>query len=361
MKLEDIARRLPGELSGRGDLEIAGIAHPEDATGRDLAVALADDVGLDGTAAQAAVVRPGRVDLPDDLAVLVYDGDPRLGLSGLTAMFDAGPVVGTGIHPTAVVADDAEIAEGVVLGPHAVVGPRSRIGAGTRILANVTVGADVVIGDGGLIHPGVAVGDRVVIGRRVIIHANAVLGGDGFSFVTPPPGQATGDDRFPRIHSLGTVVVEDDVEIGAGTTIDRATLRATRIGAGAKIDNQVQIGHNVTVGRAVVICGTAGVAGSSEIGDGAIIAAAVGVSDHVKVGESAVVLAMSGVNTDVPPGGVFLGYPAVPRNDWINRYASLGRLPRMIQKMRDLAKRVGDLEQGGGASGGKGETGATDD
>lgn len=361
MKLEDIARRLPGELSGRGELEIAGIAHPEDATACDLAVALADDVALTGTAARAAVVRPGRTDPAGDLALLVYEGDSRLGLSVLTKMFDPGPVVEAGIHPSAVVADDAELGDDVVLGPHAVVGPRTRIGAGTRILANVTVGADVVIGDGGLVHPGVVIGDRVVIGRRVIVHANAVIGGDGFSFVTPPPGRVTGDDRFPRIHSLGTVIVGDDVEIGAGTTIDRATLRATRIGAGAKIDNQVQIGHNVTVGRAAVICGTAGVAGSSEIGDGAIIAAAVGISDHVKVGDSAVVLAMSGVNTDVPPGAVFLGYPAVPRNDWINRYASLGRLPRMITKMRDLAKRVDGLEEAGGTKGGKGETGVTDD
>jgi len=324
MKVSDIARALPAEVIGDALLEVARVVHPADAEGPgDLAIAMTKEAAAaaGGCAAGVLVVAPDGP-RPDDRTLLVYGGEPRFALAILTALFDPGPVHGDGVHASAVVADDATVGEGASVGANAVVGPGSAVGAGTAILSNVTVGAGVTIGRDCTIHPGVAIGDRVSIGDRVRIFANATIGADGFGFIPASPGLAsTGRAAVPdgapvRIHSLGTVVIGDDVEIGAGTSIDRSTLRETRIGNGTKIDNQVQIGHNVVIGESCVICGKVGIAGSVTIGDRVVLAAGVGISDHVVIGADAVVAAMSGVSRGVKAGTTVLGIPAAPRDLW---------------------------------------------
>jgi UDP-3-O-[3-hydroxymyristoyl] glucosamine N-acyltransferase len=227
-----------------------------------------------------------------------------------------------------------------------VIGPRSRIGAHTVVLANVTIGADVTIGANGLIYAGVRVGDRVSIGERVIIQFNAAIGCDGFSFL-PVPGNAEGADTGatpPRVHSLGAVAIGDDVEIGANSTIARATLETTRIGDGTKIDNLVQIAHNVKIGQSCLICGMVGVSGSVQIGDRVLVAGGVGIADHVKIGSDAMVAAGSGVGTNVPANGRVSGYPAMPHERTVDIYMFLARHKRLIDDLTEVKSRLETIE-----------------
>ena len=271
----------------------------------------------------------------------------RTALAILTALFDDGPARQAGVHPTAVLARDTELGEGVSVGPFAVIGPGSKIGAGTTILSHVSLGAHVVVGAKGLIHSGVRIGDRVVIGDRVIIHFNAAIGADGFSFAPElgPRMPYPSELELKRVHSLGGVIIGDDVEIGANSTIDRATLQSTRIGAGTKIDNQVQIGHNVTIGLNCLICGKVGISGSVTIGDRVRIGGGAGIADHVTIGTEAIVGAASGVGTDVPAGSYVFGYPAVSIDRALQQYRYLGRQKMLHRRIHEIAARLENLER----------------
>ena len=348
MQIKVIARELEARLEGNGSLEIARIVHPDRAgPDGDLALAMGGDAvaALGRTKASAVVVaKPASLDR--FAAVLTVD-DPRRALARLSQLFDPGPVHAPGVHATAVIASDAEVDPTASIGPFVVVGPKSHIGAGTVLLSHVSIGADVRIGGSGLLHPGVRIGDRVRIGERVIIHPNAAIGIDGFSFapdmaspIAFKPGL-----KLSRIHSLGTVEVGDDVEIGAGTTIDRATLEATRIGSGTKIDNQVHIGHNVTIGETCIVCGMAGISGSVRIGDRVRIAGGVGIADHVAIGDEAVVAAGSGVASNVAAGTFVSGYPAQPHQKSVEQFMYLQRQKRLHGKVDDLSARLSSLEQ----------------
>jgi UDP-3-O-[3-hydroxymyristoyl] glucosamine N-acyltransferase len=349
-KLSDIAKALSATVAGDGAVEVLRLVHPADAEGAgDLAIALTKEAlgALAGTKAKAVVVPIG-TPVPASVSAIAYGGNERVAVAILTALFDCGPSHSPGVHPTAVVAPDAIIAKDASIGAHSIIGARTRIGTGAMILPNVTIGAGVTLGRDCLIHPGVRIGDRVEIGDRVVIAANAVIGADGFSFipVTNPDGKSNGVPMPLRTHSLGTVVIGDDVEIGAGTTIDRATLRQTRIGRGTKIDNQVQIAHNVIIGENCLICGLAGIAGSAVIGDRVVIASAVGVADHVTIGDGATIAATSGVATKVPAGAIYSGTPAVPHAQSQERYVNTGRLKTLYPRVEDLKNRVEALEKG---------------
>jgi UDP-3-O-[3-hydroxymyristoyl] glucosamine N-acyltransferase len=293
---------------------------------------------LAASKAQVAIVSGKSAAAPGGLkAVIVAGQHERVTLAKLTALFDGGPVYEAGIHPSAVIAPDAKIGEGASIGPLATIGPRSRIGAGTTVLANVSIGADVTIGSNGLIYSGVRIGDRVSIGDRAVIHFNATIGSDGFSFL---PVTGTGQGKPQRVHSLGGVTIGDDVEIGAGTTIDRSTLETTRIGDGTKIDNQVQIGHNVQIGESCLVCGKVGIAGSVEIGDRVLLGGGVGIADHITIGSDAIVAAGSGVGTSIAAGARVSGYPAVPHERSVENFMFLSRHKRLLRDLADLKTRV---------------------
>jgi len=218
-----------------------------------------------------------------------------------------------------------------------VVGSGADIGAGTRLDAQVFVGADVRIGRDCRIFPQVALREGTRLGDRVTVHAGAVIGADGF-------GYARDGARYIKIPQVGRVVVEDDVEIGANATIDRATLGTTRIGRGTKIDNLVQIAHNVQVGEDTVIVAQVGISGSSQIGSRVTLAGQVGVVDHVRIGDNAIVGAQSGVTKDVPPGALVLGSPAVPHLEFKRQLAAIARLPQHGKALRALEERLRALE-----------------
>jgi UDP-3-O-[3-hydroxymyristoyl] glucosamine N-acyltransferase len=342
MMLRDIAAALGATYTGDGGIEIAALAQPAHASGDDLALAMTRDsaAALTTSKARAAVVSRECTAPLDRLQGVITVEHPRLALATLTALFERPAELAPGIHPTAVVAPDAILAEGVRIGPLVVVGARTSIGRGTMIHAHVTVGADVMIGCDGLIHPGARIGDRVRIGDRTIIHNNASIGADGFSFAT-----ALQSGEPVRIHSLGTVILEDDVEVGANSAIDRATVAVTRIGRNTKIDNLVQVGHNVEIGESCRICGMVGISGSVKIGDRAVIGGGAGIADHVTIGAEAVVMAASGVGRDVPPKTAVFGTPAVPRERAFEQLRLVGRLRTMFAEVRELRRRADERDQ----------------
>jgi len=350
MLTRDIAQALSGRLDGDGTIAIVRLVHPERAERpSDLAIAMSAEAAaaLPRSKARAVVVSAAQAVPSGAFAAVIAVGEPRMALAKLTAMFDPGPPHDPGIHPSAIVAADAEIGEGASIGPFAVIGPRSRIGRRTTILPHVTIGADATVGAQCLLHPGVRIGHGCRIGDRVIVHANAVIGADGFSYAPDLMSATafTAGVTVTRVHSLGNVEIGDDVEIGACTTIDRATLESTRIGRGSKIDDHVHIGHNVTIGESCILCGMVGISGSVVLGDRVRLGGGVGVGDHVRIGDQAVIAAGSGVATDVPANAFFSGYPAQPHQRSVEQHLYVRRARRLHDKVETMASRLDALEQ----------------
>jgi len=243
------------------------------------------------------------------------------------------------IHPTAVVAETADIALTAFVGPHVCIGDNTRIGAGTQIHSGTSIGDDVTIGGDCAIHPNVVVYDNVTIGNRVILHAGVVIGADGFGYVRDEQSH----HKFPQI---GTVVIEDDVELGANTCVDRAALGRTRIGRGTKLDNLVHVGHNCDIGERVVIAGQTGISGSVTIEDDCVIGGQVGFGDHIRVQSGAVIGSKAGVlpGKIVRPG-VWWGIPIQPLDEYKRLNAHIRRLPQVRDELRELKEQVKRLEE----------------
>jgi UDP-3-O-[3-hydroxymyristoyl] glucosamine N-acyltransferase len=359
MRTQDIAKALAGRLDGDGAIEVDRVVHParaERITDLALAVNASAVAALAGSKARAVVISTEHPVPSGSFPAIITAGEPRMTLAKLTALFDCGPAQGKGIHPTAIVAPDAIVGPGVNIGPYSIVGSRSRISEGTVIMSHVAIGADVAVGAQGLIHAGVRIGDRCMIGDRVIVHSNAVIGSDGFSFAPDLMSAAafTAGVKLSRVHSLGNVEIGDDVEIGACSTIDRATLESTRIGSGTKIDNQVHVGHNVSIGESCLVCGKVGISGSVTIGKRVRIGGGVGIADHLAVGDEAIIAAGAAVVTNIDTRTFVSGYPAAEHARTMERYINTGRLKRMYEKVDKMASRLDALEQtkkeqGGGA------------
>lgn len=350
-----IASELGGELVGNPGIEIRRVVHPSHAESEhDLALVYSASVApiIRERAVQTALVplSPDVPGIPNQIKVR----RPRVSLARLLEIFARPPVVASGIHPTAFVDPTAAVAADASVGPLCRIGPGTQIGPGTRLVSGVHIGADVEIGSGCLFFSGVCVGDRVRIGNRVILKANAAIGNDGFSFQTVEPGSAevtrqTGkvqptDSRILRINSVGTVVIGDDVEVGACSCIDRATLHETRIGQGTKIDNLVQIAHNVQIGENCVVVSMAGVAGSATIGNRVLIAAQAGIPDHITVGDDSVIMPQAGVTGHLPPRSYVGGTPAVPRKQGLQDLMQIKRIKGLGKRLKELEERLGKLE-----------------
>jgi UDP-3-O-[3-hydroxymyristoyl] glucosamine N-acyltransferase len=351
--LGEIAKFIGGEMRGDGSILIARVVHPAVAQGAsDLAFVLSPKEAsvLSSDKIVNAVVPAGIENLQTPNQIVV--SRPRLVLAKLTELFERPVHITPGIHPWTVIDPTASIGAHVSIGPFCRIGPNSRIGDYCKLVSNVNVGAEVTIGDHTLLHAGVCVGDRCEIGSRVIIQPNATIGGDGFAFVTPEPGSVesvrkTGEVRsfnteIIRIHSLGNVVIEDDVEIGAGTCIDRGTLGETRIGRGSKLDNLIQVGHNATIGSNCLIVSQVGLGGSSSVGERVVIGGQSGVPDHVTVGDDAVVHARSGIIGPVPEKAAMIGVPAMPLRQFMDREVKMRRIPNLI---KDLQRQVASLAE----------------
>ncbi len=351
--LREIARYVDGELRGDPSAQVSRVVHPAQAQGpHDLALVLSPNAlpFLLSNDVQNAVIPAEVGEVPAPTANRIVVQRPRLVLAQLTQLFERPAFVPDGIHRSAVVDPSAQLHSDVRIGPHCSVGPGATLGAGTRLVAGVTVGAEAVLGRDCLLHAGTRVGDRFVLGDRVILQPNAVIGGDGFAFVTPERGSVesvreTGQVRafnteIVRINSVGNVVLGDDVEVGANACIDRGTLGQTRVGRGTKIDNLVQVGHNVTIGENCLVVAQVGLGGSSSVGDRAVLGGQAGLPDHLSVGADAVVHAQAGITNHVAAQTVVIGSPAQPKRDFLEREVHLKRLPAMYRLLKEFKRRL---------------------
>ena len=343
----EIAAALGAEAVGETGLRITGAAEPSAARPELLALAMKPEyaAGLAQGGAVAAVLWAGADWQALGLRAAIFAPRPRMAMAGVTRMLDPGPGDAPGVHPSAVVDPSAVLGAEVWVGPLAVIGPGARIGDGCRLAAHVSVGAGAELGPGCILREGVRIAHRVRLGARVIVQSGAVIGADGFSFVTPEPsgveeirstlGQRQGrsEQHWERIHSLGGVRIGDDVEIGANATIDRGTIRDTSVGDGTKIDNLVHLGHNVTVGRDCLLCGQVGVAGSTRIGDRVVLGGQVGVSDNITVGDDVIAAGGTDIYSNAPAGRVLMGSPAMKMETHLEAYRALRRLPRLMKRL----------------------------
>jgi len=318
-----LAEELGGEIHGNGDVEILGVAAASEAVEGRVTFAEAPAHLEQALASRASVVLAGmdtKHRAPTGKTLILVKS-PRAAFARAVAIFHPPEVLPPGIHPTAVVAGSAEIGAGVHVGAHAVIKEGAKIGARSAIDAGTVIGTGAVVGEDCVLHPRVVLYPRVVRGHRVIVHAGSVIGSDGFGYV-----QEGG--RHVKVPQVGTVVVGDDVEIGANTTIDRATLGTTRIGKGTKIDNLVQVAHNNVIGEHCVLAAQVGLAGSVTLGRYVLLGGQVGVGDHVTVGERSMVGGQGGVIGDVPAASVLWGTPAQPRREYLRQIAALKRLAK---------------------------------
>ena len=352
--VRQIAAALEANVFGASEILVTGAAEPAMAGPEHIALAMKPEYaeGLSKGRARVAIVWDGADWQALGLEAAIVVPRPRYAMSGLTALLDPGPDIAPGIHASAVIDATAVIGAGAAIGPLVVIGPRARIGAGARIASHVSIAEDAVIGDGALLHAGVRIGARVIIGDRFIAQPGAVVGADGFSFVTPEKSRVeearaslgtetqAQNASWTRIHSLGAVVIGDDVEIGANTTIDRGTIRATRIGNRTKLDNLVHIGHNVEVGDDTLLCGQVGIAGSTRIGNRVVMGGQCGVNDNIFIGDDVVAGGATKVFTNVPAGRVMLGYPAMKMEQYLEASRNWRRLPRLMDDVRSLKKAV---------------------
>lgn len=266
--------------------------------------------------------------------VAIRVADPARAFAELLERFAPPPVAyPPGIHPTAVLANDAEIAEGASIQPHVVIEAGARIGARTVIGAGSYIGHGVHIGADCHLGPRVTVAARCLLGDRVNLHSGVVIGGDGFGFELAA-------DRHVKIPQTGIVQIDDDVEVGANTTIDRARFGRTWIGAGTKIDNLVQIAHNVVLGRHCIICAHVGISGSARLGNHVVLGGQVGMVGHIELGDGVQVGAQSGVGKSAPPKTVLLGTPAAPIHEMKQQYARVARLEKLVQRVRRLEEAI---------------------
>ncbi len=336
MTLSDLAAQLGCRLDGPPDLEILGVASLEDATGQHVALcAGARYVAALATTRAGAVIVP--LDGPAPSCAALRSPQPYLAFARALAIFAPPSGAPSGVHARAVVASSVLIGPDVAIGACAVVGERVRIGRGTAIYPNVTIGDDTVIGEGCTVHANVSIRERVVIGDRVLLHDGVVVGADGFGFVP------RADGTYEKIPQRAAVVIEDDVEIGANTTVDRPPLGETRIGAGTKIDNLVQVAHGSRIGRNVVLAAQVGMAGSVVIEDGVVAGGQVGIADHLTVGRRARLSGGTVVSKDVEPGTHLAGYPGIPVSQWRRASVLFRNLPTLKRRLDALEAQLAAL------------------
>jgi len=352
-RLADLAELVDGRVEGDPQREVEAVRPLDVAGPRDLSFLTHARYRAQALASAAGALLLGP-DVPPELAdargerALLVVADPGYALARLLAALAPAVQPAPGVHPTAVLGAGCAVDPAAHVGPYAVVGAGSEIGPGAVVDAHAVVGPGCRVGEGAVLHPHAVLYAGTEVGARSVIHAGAVLGSDGF-------GYATHRGVHHKVPQLGRVVVEADVEIGANTTIDRATLGETRIGAGTKIDNLVQVGHNVRVGRHCILCGQAGIAGSARLGDYVVLAGQAGVAGHLELGDGAQVAAKSAALSAVAPGAQVAGIPAVELRKWRRQTALLARLEEMSRRLKALERRLAE-DRGEESPGGPGET-----
>ncbi|MFO7871180.1 MAG: UDP-3-O-(3-hydroxymyristoyl)glucosamine N-acyltransferase [Kiritimatiellia bacterium] len=335
----ELARKVGGAVEGNGGVELTAVASIAEAGEGDLTFLSNPRYVSDAasTRASAIIVSGDRKENFPCTAIKVKNPDKAFAAAA-ALLGPEEPDVVPGVHETAVVADDAVFGEGVSIGPGCVIESGVRIEKRTVISARCFIGRETVIGEDCRVYPGVNIREHSKLGSRVIVHMGAVIGSDGFGYYRE-------EGKWNKIPQTGIVEIGDDVEIGANSTIDRARFGKTVIGNGVKIDNLVQIAHNVRIGDNTAIAALAGIAGSSEVGRGVQIGGQAGVSGHIRIGDNAVVAAKSGATKDVPPGTCVLGFPAMERGKAGRMHAHMARLPKLKEKVAQLEAEVEKLRR----------------
>src|SRR6266704_3351922 len=332
MKLSELAERTAARVDGDGHIEIESAAALDQA-GQGQVTFLANPryTPQVKTTKASAIYVADEVDVGRNDIVVLRTSNPYLAYTRALILFNPQPSLTPHVHPSAVIDPSARIPGDVFIDACVVIGRDVEIGPGVRIYANATIYDNVKIGTDSVIHSGVAIRENSVLGARVIVHNNSVIGCDGF-------GYAKDEERhWLKIPQTGRVVIEDDVEIGAGTTIDCASVGETRIGRGAKLDNLVQVGHSCIVGEDALVCAQVGIAGSARVGDRVILTGQVGIGGHITVGDDAILYPQSGVPNDVAPGAILVGTPAF-------EVSAFWRAVAVFKKLGDLPKRIRALE-----------------
>jgi len=334
--LSQIAEQIQGEISGDGATPITGFSTADAAKPGDLVFAESETYFVAAEQSQAsAVLVSGPFKSTKKPLLLVANA--RVAVARLLPLFFPPEDYHPGIHPSAVIAQSAQIDSTAHIGPNVVIGARSRVGARSVLMGGNNLGRDCQVGDDVSLFPNVTIYPGTRIGHRVSIHAGTVIGSDGYGYVFD-------EGRHRKVLQVGNVVIQDDVEIGANSAIDRAAIGSTVIGRGTKIDNLVHVAHNVVMGAHCLVMGQVGFAGSTRLGDYVVIASQSGIAGHLTLGKQSMVGAKSGVMRDVPDGGKVLGIPAMPDKQAKRQWIGVQQLPDMIRRMRELEAEVAELK-----------------
>jgi UDP-3-O-[3-hydroxymyristoyl] glucosamine N-acyltransferase len=336
IRLADLGAQLGAEVVGDGGLEIRGVRPLDSATAEDLSFLHNPKYVNEAKASKAGAILVADPEAFPERNLLVCP-EPYLALAHALEIFHPVDSPPAGVHPTAFVADGVSLGEGASIGPMVSVGAGSSIGERSVVGAGCVLGQGVEIGGDCVLHPRVVVEDGCRLGDRCIVHSGTVIGSDGFGF-------ATVDGSHHKVPQVGIVVLEDDVELGANVCVDRAALGETRICRGTKVDNLVQIAHNVQVGEHCLLVAQVGISGSTTIGHHSVFAGQAGCSGHLKIGSGVVMAAKAAAYKDVPDGATMAGAPARPHREWLKANANLQRLDGLRTKVKDLEKRIAELE-----------------
>lgn len=337
MKLKELADILGAEMAGAEDVDILGAAGIREAGQGQITYITGKNYlkDLHQSRASAALVPP---DTPDMPMPLLRVRNPRLSFARVLELFYVKPYSPTGISDKTIIGKNVQIGADCSLHPYAVIADDAKIGSRVTLYPGVFIGRGSLVGDDSIVYANVSIAHGISIGKRVIIHAGAAIGSDGFSFETD-------GGKHHKIPQVGGVIIEDDVEVGANSTIDRATLGNTVIKRGTKIDNLVQIAHNVTIGEHCILAGQAGIAGSSTLGNFVVLGGRAGVADHITVGERVMAGGGTAITKDVEPGQAIVGYNAMPYRDWLKVQAVLPKLPELKKMLSQLEKQVKELKE----------------
>ena len=329
-RLAELAELVGGRIEGDGERAISGIGSLENAGSTEISFVSNPKYKKAASESQAGALLVSEA-LPDVERDYLVVGNPYLALSKLLELYHPAPQASPGIDRTAIVDETARVDPTASIGPYVIVGPRSSIGAETRLGPHVVIGQDCAVGERSVVHPRVVLYDGTRVGNGCVLHAGVILGCDGFGF-------AQEGGRHHKLAHVGRVVVEDDVEIGANSTVDRALMDETRIGAGSKIDNLVQVAHNVRLGRGCLLVSQSGIAGSTLLGDGVVVAGQSGISGHLKLGDGVQVAAKSAVFKSVESGKTVAGIPAIEASSWRRQQAIAAKLDRLRKRLIELER-----------------------
>jgi UDP-3-O-[3-hydroxymyristoyl] glucosamine N-acyltransferase len=328
----EIAKQLAGEVLGDANAPLTGFANADAAQAGDLTFAENAEYFAAAEASAATAIIAGK-DAVSTKKILIRVANPRVAFAKALAIFFPEPKFAPGIHPSAVIAKSAQVDPSAHIGPHCSIGERVKIGANVVLQSGNFIGDDSVLGDGTNLFPNVTIYSRSQIGKCVRIHSGTVIGSDGFGYVF--------DTSFHRkVPQIGNVVIGDDVEIGSNSSVDRGALGSTVIGKGTKIDNLVQVAHNVEIGEHCILCAQVGIAGSAKVGHYSVFAGQVGIAGHLKIGNKVTVGSKAGVMHNIPDGEMWLGTPAQPDKQAKRVMIALQRLPDLFKKIAEWEKKL---------------------